>query len=176
MTWHNLDTILLIGSLVALVILGFDLWTRDFSLRDQWRLVAIAAGLFILTFLTPGCVKPPSPSITQAAATPIGAAILAKASNNVVDLGLNAGATKIDTGNPYLHSIAVGLRANEGQIIQPSDVQKIVRDYGDPTKPEKMKTLALNLWQLIKSASGRIALSAATELAAQGIQQGAMTK
>lgn len=126
-------------------------------------------------FLTSSCalLQPSGDTIAKAAATPAGSAIIAQASNAVVNLGLNAGATRIETGNPYLHSIAVGLRANEGQIVTPADVQRIVHDYGDPANKSKMKVLAADLWTLIKGASGRIALSAATELAAQGLQAGA---
>jgi hypothetical protein len=139
----------------------------------RFKLLLVAVTLFISSACT---TTQRNQTLIQAASTPVGAAIVAKASNKVVDLGLNAGATKIDTGNPYLHSIAVGLRANEGQIVTSADVQKIVKDYGDPAKPDKMKDLAMNAWQLIKSASGKIALSAATELVAVGLQQGAATR
>lgn len=140
----------------------------------SYKLILLAA----TALLTSSCsvFHPTGDTIAKAAATPAGAAIIAQASNAVVNLGLNAGATRIETGNPYLHSIAVGLRANEGQIVTPGDVQRIVHDYGDPKNTSKMKVLAADLWSLIKGASGRIALSAATELAAQGLQQGAATK
>lgn len=113
---------------------------------------------------------------TQVAKSPIGAAVIAKTSNSVIDKGLHAGATKIDTGNPYLHALAEGLRANEGKILTAADVQKIASDYGDPNQPNKFKTLGWNIWEVIKTASINIGWSAATELAAQGLQTGAVAK
>lgn len=110
---------------------------------------------------------------TQLAATPLGAAVIAKTSNSVIDKGLNAGATKIDNGNPYLHALADGLRANEGKILTSEDVQKLAADYGDPANQHKFKSLALDVLNVIKGAAINIGWSAATELAAKGLQQGA---
>lgn len=120
-----------------------------------------------LAFSLSGCTT------TQIAKSPIGAAVIAKTSNSVIDKGLNAAATKIDTGNPYLHALAEGLRANEGKILTAADVQKIVTDYGDPNNPSKFKSLGWNVWEVIKTAAVNIGWSAATEFAAQGLQDGA---
>lgn len=113
-------------------------------------------------------------STTNVAKSPIGAAVIAKTSNIVIDKQLHAAATKLDTGNPYLHSLAVGLRAVEGQILTAEDIKKIAADYGDPHNQHKFKSLALNLWNVIKPAAINIGWAAATELAAVGLQQGAV--
>lgn len=126
--------------------------------------------LILACALLSGCTS------TQFASNPVGAQVIAKTANSVIDKGLHAGATKIDTGNPYLHSLAVGLRANEGKILTAADIQKIATDYGDPMQKEKFKTLAWNIWGIVKNAAINIGWSAATELAAQGIQDGATVK
>lgn len=113
-------------------------------------------------------------STTNIAKSPIGASVIAKTSNSVIDKQLHAAATKLDTGNPYLHSLAVGLRAVEGQILTAEDIKKIAADYGDPSNKQKFKSLALNLWNVIKPAAINIGWAAATELAAVGLQQGAV--
>jgi hypothetical protein len=132
--------------------------------------ILLAASLFFL----PGCSTQNTAAIAQHfARTPAGSAIVAKASNTVIDQGLNAGATRIDTGNPYLHAVADGIRANEGKILTAEDVQKIVTDYGDPANAHKFKTVAADVWQIIKLAAYRIGWSAAEELAAQTLQTSA---
>lgn len=110
---------------------------------------------------------------TQLAQTPAGAAIITNASNSVIDKGLNAGATSLDTGNPYLHALADGLRSVEGQVLTSDDVKNIAAKYGDPANAHKFKTLALDVWQIIQREATKIGWAAATELAAQGIQDGA---
>jgi hypothetical protein len=130
------------------------------------------SAFYILCALCVLCVSS-SCSTTDIAQSPIGASVIANTSNKVIDKGLNAGATRIDTGNPYLHALAEGLRANEGKILTADDVKKIAADYGDPNNKAKFKTLALDTWQIIKSAALKIGWSTATELAAQGIQKGA---
>lgn len=113
-------------------------------------------------------------SAQQLAVSPIGAAVITKASNKVIDNGLNAGATKLDTGNPYLHSLATGLRSVEGKVLTSEDVKKIAENYGDPANQHKFKTLALDVWQVIRDAAVNIGWAAATELAAKGLQDGAV--
>lgn len=113
-------------------------------------------------------------STTNIAKSPIGAAVITKTSNIVIDKQLHAAATKLDTGNPYLHSLAVGLRSVEGQVLTSEDIKKIAADYGDPNNQHKFKSLAVNLWNIIKPAAIKIGWAAATELAAQGLQEGAV--
>lgn len=126
--------------------------------------------LILISWLFVSC------STTDIAKTQVGATVIANASNKVVDLGLNAGATKIDTGNPYLHSIAVGIRANEGKLVTAADIQKLVIDYGDPNNKSTMKVLAKDLWSIVKSAAIKVGSSTALELAAQGLEKGATSK
>jgi hypothetical protein len=129
--------------------------------------IALVGGLLVIGYSFSGC------STTDIAKSPAGAAVISEVSNSVIDKGLNAGATKIDTGNPYLHALADGLRANEGKVLTSADVKKIASDYGDPANKSKFKTLALDVWKVIESAALQIGWTSATELAAQGLQKGA---
>lgn len=131
--------------------------------------------LIVFCLLFSGCSATNTAAIAQHfAASPAGSAIVAKASNTVIDQGLNAGATRIDTGNPYLHAVADGIRANEGKVLTAGDVQKIVTDFGDPANAHKFKTLGVDVWNVISSAVGSIGWSAAEELAAQTLQNSAL--
>jgi hypothetical protein len=139
------------------------------------RDIAIGIGIAI-ALLTAGCAQwNPSTTATHLAATPAGSTIIAKAADDVIQLGLNAAATRIDTGNPYLHSIADAIRANPEGIIDPVDVQKIFTDYGDPVNPHKFKLLAHDVWILAKNAAVRFGKANAAELLATGLQAGAVS-
>jgi hypothetical protein len=103
------------------------------------------------------------------AKTEAGAVIAAKVADSVIDKGLAAAADAIDKGNPYLHSVAEALRANSGSIVSPADVQRIAINYGDPNNKAKFKTLAGDLWTLLKNATAQLGKVAGTELVAQSL-------
>jgi len=111
------------------------------------------------------------------ASTPAGSELVAKAADKVVQKGLNATADTLDkSGNPYLHSVADAIRANPDGIVDPANVQKIFRDYGDPNNQTKFKTLAWDVWHLAKDAAVRFGKETAAELLARGLQKGAEGK
>jgi len=128
--------------------------------------------LLTLTFLC-GCAEFAKSDFATVAASPTGSAVIAKTVDDVIHKGLDATATGIDTGNPYLHSVADALRANPQAIVNPTDVQKLFVDYGDPNNKSKFKTLALDLWNVTKNAAIQYGSAKASELLASGLQIGA---
>lgn len=127
----------------------------------------VACSLFLLTS---GCASWYRPASTQA-----GSVIIAQATDKAIHSGVNAAAGYIDTGNPYLHSLADALRANSGSIVNPADVQRIAVNYGDPANQHKFKQLGADLWVLLKNATAQYGKVAGTELVAQGLNQAGMT-
>ncbi len=154
--------VLLVAAFIIALLAAFQ-WVAN----PKVNLVPLALALFFLSLLV-GCTT------TQVATSPIGAAVITKVSNNVIDQGLNAGVTRLETGNPYLHAVADGLRSVEGQVLTSADVTKIVNDYGDPSNKARFQTLAADVWGVIKTAAVKIGWIAAAEAAAQGLQSGAL--
>jgi predicted small secreted protein len=128
--------------------------------------------LVLCCFLLTGC-ETLSGSAQRLAASPAGSQIVATAADKVIQMGLSAGATALDNGNPYLHAVADAIRSNPDGIVDPANVQKIFADYGDPANKTKFKTLALDFWKLAKDAAIRFGTANAAELLAKGLQDGA---
>src|SRR6266436_1844651 len=119
------------------------------------------------------CAEFAKSNLALIAASPTGSAVIAKATVDIIHKGLDATATGIDTGNPYLHSVADAIRANPQAIVNPIDIQKVFVDYGDPNNKSKFKTLAADLWNVTKNAAIQYGSTKAAELLASGLQIGA---
>lgn len=108
-------------------------------------------------------------------ATKQGSIVTAHVADKVIERGIVKIADSINgIDNPYLHSVADALRAHSGDIINPSDVEKIAVDYGDPNNKEKFKTLGKDLFATLKNAVLQFGKVKGTELVAQGLNTAAV--
>src|SRR6266404_831896 len=125
--------------------------------------------IFVIAIFLPACAT----TFQKVAETPAGSQVIAKTSDKVIQLGLNAAAEQIDTGNPYLHSLADAIRSNPDGLVDPENVAKLVKNFGDPANQHRFRQLGKDLYVTFKDAAVQFGRTNAAELLAEGIQTGA---